>query len=385
MPALILRGDLLKKSKHSIFEKIKPLWKILSFENKSIIRNIGRNKIRSIMVIVGVLGCMMLILAGLGMKNSMNYTIDSTYHDFYQYETKVLLNENVTEEIGVDQAFSQSIEEGTLEIKNNEVSKVLKYTVENEDKYLQLSDIKGHSFKMPEEGFVLSDEVASNLNLKVGSNFKFKKLGGSWQEGKVGAIMRITLPSNVIISKSYWENRGLTYKENDMLLGTEINPDSFNGLESVKEVISKESQIEALKDTFASADAVVYILILGAVVLGTIVIYNLGRLNYSERMRDYATLKVLGFYSGKIRLLSFRENSLLYVLGWLIGIPAGQLFLKIYMGVLSNDSIMFFPKIQLTSYVIASVITLVTAIGVNLILSLKINKIDMVTSLKSGE
>ncbi|AMP21223.1 hypothetical protein AZF37_08730 [endosymbiont 'TC1' of Trimyema compressum] len=159
--------------------------------------------------------------------------------------------------------------------------------------------------------------------------------------------MRVTLPSNIIVSKAYWEKQGHSFNVNSLLLGIESNKNQYTTLDDFKELISKNSQIEAMKDTFASADAVVYILILGAIVLGTTVIYNLGLLNYSEMMRDYATLKVLGFYPGEIRLLSFKENSFLYVIGWLLVIPAGQGFLKIYMGVLSNDSMIFFLNLNL--------------------------------------
>ncbi|WP_172793110.1 hypothetical protein [endosymbiont 'TC1' of Trimyema compressum] len=120
------------------------------------------------MGIIGVLGCMMLILAGLGMKNSMSYTINGTYSDFYQYENKILLNEGPRSSLEIEDPYREKIEEGTLEIKNKDESKILKYTVEEQSQYLLLKDVKGNALELPSDGFVISDEIASKLNLKVG-------------------------------------------------------------------------------------------------------------------------------------------------------------------------------------------------------------------------
>lgn len=392
MPALVLRGNAQKIGKHTFMERIPFLWNRMSLNIKSTIRNISRNKVRSIMGIVGVLGSMVLILAGLGMKDSLNYTIDYTYNNLYQYNNKIEVTKSDTQvkdlKIG---GTNQYIQEGTLEIRTDKEGK--KYTamfsVVDDGNFICMKESSGNEVKISEvKGLVISDKFASTLGVKEGDNVNWRFLGGKWGDVKIGKVVINSLPKVLFVSKNTWSDLNQDFQPNALFSdNNEKNLTSYfhkkDNIES--KIITKESQRDSMQKVFDSTNSIIYVLLFAAILLVVVVLSSLGLLNYTEMEREYATLKVIGLYPVEIRVLAFKESLVLSFVGWVVGIPFGKIFVDVFMKILSNDTIVCLSHINFSSYILASVLVAGGALLINLLLSVKIGKINMVTSLKSNE
>lgn len=387
MPAIILRGKPPKSGKRIFLEEIKGIWNVLSFENKWFIRDLGRNKMRSIMGVVGVFGCMMLILAGIGMKDSVTESVETIYRDQYLYNRKIVF-ENLDKDLkNKFNDKSEFIEEryGDILSKDEKMSGLISIVEKNE--LLKLKNTKGENLELKDGDIVITKMIAKNLGIEIGDLIEWR-ISGDTQNTKstISHISNSPSPQGIYLTKKTFEDYGYDFEPTSLLvLDKDINKDDILQISGVNDVISKEVQKQDSERMLDSMVTIVYMLILAGVVLGGVILYNLGVLNYTERIREFATLKVLGFYPKEIRSLVIRENIVLTIIGWLVGIPIGLLFLKVYMGIVSSPHMEFVPYVSKSTFIISSVITIICSIGVNYALSFKIDKINMVESLKSIE
>ena len=170
-----------------------------------------------------------------------------------------------------------------------------------------------------------------------------------------------------------------------MLIKSRSIEDKIKNLSYVQEIATIDSQLKSTQSITENISIIFLLLKIAAILLGVVILYNLGILSYTERTREYATLKVLGFYQKEIRSFALRENVAITIVGWLVGIPIGLSFLGLYVKTVSMDSFDWVPKITPLSFIIASVITVGCSIGVSLLLSQKVKSINMVEALKSVE
>lgn len=392
MPALVLRGSSQKIGKHTLLEKIIFIWRKISLNSKFTARNISRNKVRSIMGIFGVLGSMVLVLAGLGMRDSLDYTVNYTYDNLYKYNSKVegsnksklINNLNIS-------GKKQYIEEGNIEIRVDKNAKkyCVMFSAVDKGNLIQVKNASGDSVNISKvNGLVISDRFAEKLGVKEGSIVNWRFPGKDWSTVKIGKIVVSSMPKMVFISKNTWKNINQKFYPTSVLsnksknyLNSHLNKKS----ESISKITSKNRQVDSMQQVFHSTNSIIYVLLLTAILLVVVVLSSLGLLNYTEMEREYATLKVIGLYPIEIRILAFKENLILSFIGWLIGVPCGKIFVDIFMKILSNDTIVCLPHINMKSYIFASLLVAGGALVINLLLSIKIGKIDMVTSLKSNE
>jgi putative ABC transport system permease protein len=286
---------------------------------------------------------------------------------------------------------SQYIQEGNLEVRTNKEGK--KYTamfsVVEDGSLIQMRDLKGNTIAVSNiEGLIISDKFAETLGVKEGDSVNWRFSGEKWGDIKIGRIVINSLPKVLFISKDVWNNMNQDFQPTAIL--SDNNKSSLESYLDKKDslvykIITNESQRDSMKKVFDSTNSIIFVLLFAAILLVTVVLSSLGLLNYTEMEREYATLKVLGLYPIEIRILAFKESLLLSFTGWLIGIPCGKIFVDIFMKILSNDTIVCLSYISFKSYFFASLLVVGGSLVINLLLSIKIGKIDMVLSLKSNE
>lgn len=387
MPALIFHGGSIRKLKHVLLEKTF-VWDKLSFKAQMTIRNIMKNKVRTTMGILGVLGSVVLVLVGLGMKDSFDYTVESTYNDFYKYKSKVMFEGEEIDEKELGVSNCQYISELSAEFKNCDAKEIDKkyaqITVVDEGDFL-VAPTEESSVNLSEtEGLVLSKRLAETLNVEEGDELEWRVIGGKWKKIKVGLIVESALPRVSYVSRDTWEDKEEMFAANGLLCDSRCD-DIEDDVDGVKKIVSIESQEESFQTVCDSSKSIVYIMIFAAVLLVVVVLINLGIMNFTEMYRDYATLKVLGLFPKEIAVMSFVENLVLTVIGWIAGIIIAYQFVDVYMVMLSNDTLVCLSHIEKNSVAISSGIILCCSFGVNLLLSGKLRNVDMVEALKANE
>lgn len=390
MPAETLRGAVPKAGKRIFVERVPSVWKRISFGWKWSLRDIARSKVKTIMGIVGVFGCMMLLIASLGMKNSLDYANNYVYKTEYTYGTKAVLQQNTTQE-NCDELVkivgdSQWIQEVPLEINSNGKEKSGIISIVNSGNFVNLETLENKTVDFPQEGVFVTRKIAKQLNLNIGDEFEFLVRGEeNYITSTVTQIVSAPSPQGIFISSKQWKQMGKTFAPTSLLIKSNTIEEKISNLPFVQECTTIDNQLQSVRNFTQSISIIFFLLKVAAVLLGIVILYNLGVLSYTERTREYATLKVLGFYQKEIRSFALRENLFITAIGWIIGIPVGFLFLNVYVKTVSMDSFDWVAKLTPLSFVIASFITVGCSIGVSLLLTQKVKKINMVEALKTVE
>lgn len=391
MPAETLRGEAPKGKGKILLEKFKFMWSKLSFDSKWSFRDISRNKLRSLMGIIGVFGCMMLIIAGLGMQNTLNYANSYVYNDQFKYGSKVVLssyatddNKNELADISSDKQ-TQWLMEKTGEISYNDAEKNGNIMILDEGDFINLETTEGVQVKLSNVGVCITRKLAEELEINKGDTITFKINGSDEVSAEVDEILKCPSPQGIFMSKKAYENLGQDFIRTSLLLDDNEISQDIESLSYVQEYTTIDSQYESTNEITKSVAMIFVIMIVAAILLAVVILYNLGILSYTEKSREFATLKVLGFYQKEITLISLRENIITTLIGWIIGIPIGLWFLKTYVSIVSTDSFDWVAKLSVPRFMVASLITVGCSIGVSLLLTLKVKKINMVEALKSVE
>lgn len=368
-------------------------WNKLKYNTKWMIRDIFQNKTRWIMSIIGVAGSMVLMMAGLGFKDSIDFSNDYVYNQQFTYEYKIVCNPQYTDE-AFDELMSltenkvQQIYEENLEMyySNGELKEMRVLSVLDEGDYIHLEDLNGDSVQLADTSVAISKKTAEKLNVGIGDKIKCRIIGEiDFIEFTISDIVVSPSPQGIFITSGYWNNELDRNFVASSLLVSERDFEAIKDLEIIKETASIEQQLSNMKIMTKSVMTIIYLMIVASVLLGGIIIYNLGMLNYVERFREYATMKVLGFYQREVRSIIIRDCMITTIIGWLIGIPIGFKFLDFYIGIVQFKSFEWVPTLNNSSLVIASVAVICCSVIVNLIVAHKVTKISMVEALKSVE
>ncbi len=385
VPASTLRPKSPKLSHHTRIEKSK-FWHKLGFSIQWNIRDISRNKIRSIMAIVGVMGCMMLLMCALGLQDTFNNINKWMYERINTYETKLKLEYTISDEDinAIKSKFNtQLVQEAGIEIKVGDKKKSGQLSIVGDGNYINYQDKFEKKMNLPTDGIAITYKMADIFNIKVNDKIKWHIYGDeTWTESTIKAIYRTPMGQGISMTDKVYTNMGNDFKPTSALCGEKITQsENFNG---VKSIHPKSQFVKSFNLKIDSLKVFIYIMIFVAVFLGVIVLYNLGILSFTERLRELATLKVLGFSSSKIRNLLQMQNIWLTVIGIIFGTLSGN-YLILFILSTMNDTIDMVEKISLQSYIICIGGTFLLSIFVNSILSKKIKTIDMVSSLKAIE
>ena len=408
-PATLLRPKAPKYGKRVLLERVTFIWKRLKFSHKVTVRNIFRYKKRFLMTIIGIMGCTALILAGFGLKDSISSILPNQYEDIFNYDMLVSLKTSLTDEQRngyieelrqkdeIQEVLETYMESGTARKDNN--SETVQIVIPNDkqeiDKMIKLRDVNtGEPFTLSEDGIIISDKLAELIGAEVGDTITVTTTDDVEKEIKVAGITENYISHYVYMSKElYQQVFGEEYSTNVLLI--QDNNLSEEQQDTVmQEMVAKNevstvtltyTTMQTLDDTMNSLNYVVVVLIVSAGLLAFVVLYNLSNINISERVRELATIKVLGFYDREVYDYVTRETIILTIIGIILGLVAGY-FLNFYiLGTCEINILRFEKVIHPISYVYAVAITLVFSIIVNIVTYFALKKIDMIGSLKSVE
>jgi putative ABC transport system permease protein len=354
-----------------------------SYEFRLAIRNMSENKVRFIMGIVGVLGGMVLMIAGLGVKDSINGSNDYVFSKQFTYEIKGILK--IPGSVLEGEDGLQYLYENSVEIKTDLKDKKTILTALEDGNYYHFYDNDDNEINIKDAGVVVSRHLADELGIKAGDTISIKVNGDdSFKEIKVNAITKTLTPQGIFFSKDALEDAGIEFIPTSFLTDQK-DAEYYRNLDEVKNCITREEQLNNTKTVADSVMSVVKLLLLASVMLSVVILYNLGILNYVERIRQYATMKVLGFYMKEIRSISISESIITTLIGWIFGMLIGGAFLKLYVKIISFDTFEWIAIVNLRTYIIATLVVVGVTLVVNILLNKKIKKIVMVEALKSVE
>lgn len=410
-PAMLLRPKAPKNGKKVILEHIGFIWKRMSFTGKVTARNILRYKKRFFMTVIGIAGCTALILAGFGIKNSVSTVVVGQYGDILAYDIsgtfgsqsdkdafqKECDGSDMVDDIYIDTQYG-----GTANIdgasSGSSTKSITLVSVDDADRYAEFVTLtdhkKGDEIKVPDDGALISYKMAKDFDLGVGDSLYVSVSDDKYYEVKVSGIITMYVGQYVFMQDDYYEKCfGETAPHNSFianLTSSDVDRQQQFGSDIMKKYsIESISYFSGIKDNFsdmiASLDIITVVLIVSAALLAFVVLYNLINVNISERIREIATIKVLGFYDNEVEMYVYRENIVLSIIGSLVGLVLGIFLHGYIMDVIEMDDVIFPHKIFWYSYLISVAITIVFGIIVNLAMRNRLKRIPMVESLKSVE
>ena len=360
------------------------LWDKLSFNIRWNYRDAKRNKFRALMAIVGVMGCVALLISAFGMNDSMENLKTWEYDDISHFESKLIIEsgasqsdiDSVTDEVNGSQIMEQAIE---IKAQGNEKTAML--LVLNDTDLISHADKNGKAINLSNADISLSQKMAESLDVGVGDTIKWHIVGSDdWVECKITNIHGEPLSQGIILSADKLEDLDLNFTPTSIITSQSVDDD----YDSIKSVSSIDDMVNAWDKMTSSVMMMVSILIFFAVLLAIVVLYNLGILSFTEIEREIATLKVLGFKTGDLRKLLLTQNLVFTAIGFILGIPLGFYLMTLMMDA-AGESLYYIPSLTLGNIALSAVITFAVSIAVNLMFSGKIKNLNMVEALKDVE
>ena len=405
-PSALMRPKAPKAGNRVMLERIPFIWKHLNFSHKVTVRNIFRYKKRFLMTIIGIFGCTSLIVTGFGIKDSIKTIVPNQYEKVFSYNMQVSVKDDISEETEqklvadlrensqIQKAIETDMTSVTAVNGNNEEDVQVIIPKDNFDGVVNLYDVKSKKkVELQENEICLTDKCAQLLGVKAGDTIKLKD-DNKEIDAKISNIVENYVSHYIYMSKATYENLfGEKYNTNVIFLKnvdlTEAEEDELITNLMSKEGVSSATRISSMMgmidDTLKSLNYVVIILIVSAGLLAFVVLYNLANVNISERIRELATIKVLGFYDKEVYDYVTRETIILTIIGIVLGLFGGY-FLNYYLiGTCEINTLRFCKIVEPISYVYAVIITVVFTMIVNIVTYFALKKIDMIESLKSVE
>lgn len=409
-PAVLMRPPAPKNGQRVFLERIKFIWKHLSFTWKSCIRNLTRYKKRFFMTVFGIGGCMGLMLVGYGIKDSCYEIAELQFRDIQMYDGSVYLKEDISDEIrqnlldymkddsDISHYMQTSMKNVTLVNGKNKRDTYQVVFSEPKDvkDYFDFHDRKSkEEYTLDDEGVIISEKTGKLLNAKAGDTIEIKDEENGNKKVKIAHICENYMGHYIFFTPSYYEK---VYGEN-----SEYNSIFFAGQKGDtqedynkigEDILTQDGALSVsymrdiekqLDDMLKSLNLVIVVLIISAGMLAFVVLYNLNTVNITERQRELATLKVLGFYDLEVAEHVYRENVLLTFIGAAVGVVLGKFLHAFIIDTVEVDTAMFGRNINFSSYVYSLLFTILFSLIVNGIMYFKLKKIDMVESLKSIE
>lgn len=389
MPADTLRNEIPKVKKGSLNITTKGIFKKLSFSIKWNIRDIFRNKIRTITAIAGISGCTMLIVCAFGMLNTINHFIDLQFHDLYNFKYKLSIKEGISDnqlKTLLDNYGDSTSQTYLIEIKDKDGNKESNNVFINDsNNCVRFKDNKDNFIKLDKNyGVYVTYKFAEVNNYKIGDIIEWHLVGSNeYYKSKIVGFNKDPQNQNMTITREYYESLGNKYTPDSLY--TNSNLEKVKEIENI-EIIQDLNSLENGMNNMLSTMKNMIVLIIGiAILLGSVIIYNMGILSYTEKQYQFATLKVLGFSDSKVKKIFIQQNNIITVISIILGLPLGYFLTDWLFKTAISETYDFGASINMSSYLIALIGTFIVSYLVSLYLSKKITKIDMVSSLKGNE
>lgn len=409
-PAELMRPAAPKQGKRILLERIGIIWKHLNFTWKSTVRNLIRYKKRFFMTIFGIGGCMALMVVGFGLKDCIYEIVSLQYEKVQFYDAATYMSNDISEEnrqqlhdyLDQNADIKETIEARMqkTDVKSASGKKTLYLMVPSDNEKIE-DFLSFHSrtnkdevYSLKKDEVILTEKMASLLNVKVGDELTIEDEDRGDQTVTVGAICENYMSHYLYLSpEKYEELYGVPAEYNTIIYSVKDGKDdqiekigtkllSMDGVLNVSYTSSIEGRLD---DMLRSLNLVIVVLIVSAGMLAFVVLYNLNNINITERQRELATLKVLGFYDGEVASYVYRENILLTIIGSVVGMVLGNLLHRYIILTVEVEEAMFGRQIHWQSYLYSFLFTVAFSLFVNWVMFYKLKKIDMVESLKSVE
>ena len=395
-PANLLRPASPKSGRKVLLEKINFLWKRISFSWKVTIRNLFRYKKRIIMTLIGISGCTALLLTGFGIKDSISEIVEIQYGEIETYDALAVLDNPVTEKSSeINEFLSQNsisnplyayMETLTFAANNKNIDVYsLAFATNSIDKYFNLKDLDGNNLELNDEGAIITEKIAKILNVNIGDTITLRDNNNEIYVIKISGISKNYINNYVYMNTNYYNLVFGDISYNTIIANIENKGDTLMSSDYFSNIQYTEDNMSMLQDIFDSMNNIVFLIIGFSSVLAITVLYNLTTINISERVREIATLKVLGFNDKEISMYVYRETIILTIFGIIIGLLLGIGLNAFVLTVAETDEIIFAKEIHYLSYILAIVIMIIFTIVVQIITNFILKKINMIDSLKSVE
>ena len=407
--AELMRPPTPKQGQRVLLERVKFIWKRLNFSWKASIRNLVRYKKRLFMTIFGIGGCMALMLVGFGLKDSIFAIVDIQYGEIQLYDGNIILSDDATEEeksniittlekdskmAGSTEGILSQITVGNGEEWHDVYLDVPK-NVEEFSEFVVLQDrVTNEKYELDDSGAILTEKMATELDVEPGDTVTIRDENRGDLEVEISAVCENYMSHYLYMTPAYYEKvygeqpdyNSIFYKTADRITeeAERIGEEALTlpGALSVSYTTDLREQVDNM---LGALDEVIVVLIISAGMLAFVVLYNLNNINITERQRELATLKVLGFYNGEVAMYVYRENIVLTVLGAVFGIVLGKFLHGFIIVTVEIESVMFGRNIDLSSFIYGFLLTILFSLLVNGAMYFKLKKINMVESLKSVE
>lgn len=366
----------------------KGIFKKLALSSRWNLRDITRNKARTAMGVVGVIGCTMLIVCAFGMLDTMNSYLNWQFDELYNFKYKLSISSTCTEDelTNITNTYgNQTSETLGIEIKKSDDTKETNIiTINDASEYLRYSGHNKKFIKLKDDGVYITEKLAGKLGLNVGDEITWHVFGDSnWYTTKITGLNRDPQSQSLSATRKYTEELGIKYKPDSIYTNKDMSGiEKIDGIEIIQGIQKIKEGMESMLET---TKTMVIILIVVSAILGFVIIYNLGVLSFSEKQYQFATLKVLGFKNKQIKKIFVKQNIWITIVGIIIGLPLGFLMLDYVFKNALGDNYDFSVNIRLISYLYASIGTAIVSLVVNHVLAKKVKTIDMVSSLKANE
>ena len=406
-PAILMRPKAPKSGKRILLERVPFIWNRFSFISKVTVRNIFRYKKRFLMTVLGIAGCTALILTGFGIKDSIEMILTGQYGTLFKYDMSLVIQSDMTDkqiyelrknlsdidEINKYEFFSY--ENGDIKVNNTtkEITIVVPENLKKMDKFIHLQDRKTQNpIELNNKGIVLTEKIARDLGVKAGDEIELINSDDKKAKIKVSNITENYISHYVYISPENYTKLFEKDLDFNRVIGILNNPSvkiedklskKLFDIDTIDGITFNTASKETFHNTIKNLNYVVLIMIISAGALAFVVLYNLTNVNISERIREIATIKVLGFYDKEVSAYIYRENIILTIIGTVVGLGLGTILHKFIMVTVEIQSMMFGRVIDISSYFIAAVLTIVLSLFVNLAMFYKLRNVKMVESLKS--
>lgn len=409
-PSVLMRPKAPKSGKKILLEHTF-IWKHMSFTRKVTMRNIFLYKKRFFMTVIGIAGCGALITAGFGIKDSVQSIIDNQYGQIIHYDDILVFNNNADTEsiknvagnIAKDEYYKDSLMDYayTSDVKvsgeSDDYSTEIT-VVSNEQDYKDFVTFRSRKDKseleLTDSGVIITEKLAKDLSVKAGDTILIQDDNNKQVSVNVTGVMEMYINNYIFMTSDYFNQVFGYTPDNNRILGKLTGDDEtvqaaigdrYLTDSSVKSLTFVKANISRFENMIQSLDLVTWVLIISAGMLAFVVLYNLTNVNISERIREIATIKVLGFYDTEVGEYVYRENIILTLIGGVFGLLLGVALHSYIMTTIELDGVMFGTKINISSFLISYGITILFSLLINLIMYPSLKKIPMVESLKSVE
>ena len=398
VPATLLRPEPPKNGKKVLLERIKFIWKRLSFTWKVTIRNLFRYKKRIIMTVLGISGCTALLLTGFGIRDSVSSLVNIQYDKIHVYDSMLILNEEQTtinEDIdkilndnNINNLLYTHMETFTFNADNKNIDTYLLAfdDLSLVDNYIKINDLNGNKLEISDNGVIITSKMAELLNAEIGKSISIRNSENELFILKVEGICENYVNSYIYMSSNYYNKifNEITYNTiianvDESLATTLMDTGYFSNIQFTTD------SLDVFNDIISGMNNIVYLIIVSSSLLTVIVLYNLTTININERKREIATLKVLGFKDKEVSTYVYRETLILTSIGILIGLFLGVVLNNFVLTIAETDEILFVKNINILSFVYTFLIMIFFTILVQAITHFSLKKIDMIESLKSVE